>query len=104
MKIFGDDSVYHLLHPYSTGVYIVAVWSATAYIHISTRTTVVPQSLPGYPAGDHIAVSIEEVPLVVDILPAIGGVGSICVAIPPAIIILEPSTCRYRDGCGWTTT
>ena len=42
------------------------------------------------PAGLQVAVLIEVVPVAVDLLPVVGGVGTVCVAVPPAVGISQP--------------
>ena len=51
------------------------------------------------PAGLQVAVLVEEVPVTVDLLPVVGGIGTVRVAVPPAGGVAEPCAAVRAAGC-----
>ena len=68
--------------------------------HGAGGVTVVQLVVPVDPASHHPAAGIKEIPFAVDLLPVAGGVGTVCVAVPPEISLLDPLTGAAAVGAG----
>ena len=76
-----------------------AVRSGGVAQHLSGFRAIILFALPLNPAGFHIAVRIEEIPLTLDLFPVILRIASIIVLIPPAVVSLFPGSLHRYTAC-----
>lgn len=58
--------------------------------HIAVIGETVLLVVPLLSVDQHVAIHIEQIPFVIDVLPATAGVGAVGLQIPPAGIVLLP--------------
>ena len=89
--------------PYAIDLMPAGVHIALSSIRNSMEV-IGPSGCVGKPADLHIASLIKVIPfyriLVSQPLPAGHRIGTVCFPIPPAYLIPNPGTCRYRSAAG----
>ena len=53
-------------------------------------------AIPAVPAGAGIPIPVKQIPVMIDDIPGIGRIGPILPAVPPAVVILNPSYAFFR--------
>ena len=100
----GSASVYIIVsdpgigYHRSAGIHVIpgSTYLDPARCHSSASCQIVPGSGKFYPAGHHPASSVKVIPGSVDHFPSIGGIASVCMAIPPTASVLYPAgLCFY---------
>ena len=77
----------------------ISIRSCSIFQHYTGIVTIVFFTVPVDPAGSHIAVLIENIPLAVNLFPGILRIGSVTVLIPPAGCIALPLTRNRQTAC-----